>query len=432
MINQDLLRKLDLIKLKKLANKSKDINHLKNLKKLSYTTTHSYHKTKIKEDRKKIEKEKLSEENSLFIDSYHKIRKLFPLKIENSFKDLLKKYNERGYETPNFSPDQSLFTQNPLLLPNEKLNEYYMLHTKRIKLPKFYSKLYKKNKHLSFLEKEKKYVDEQLRELKKIKKKKIFQQNSQTNLNKTQQYNGVNFLTLLKDSAMNVQLKEENEKIKVYNEKIEKIIPSLKIRHTSFKPKKIQLLHSKSKIQFSTFKSYNLDESSFITPRNYKRKQTHIINDSENKNINKCNSKFLNFKNNKIENLKKKNIINKFETFLISLYDENEQDKFLNELQDIDLTQLSRKDLEKIAKTYCQKFLKLSDLALKDLLNPKYSDNDLIRLINNFIFCLDNSEKVKYDLIRNNSINGKLIDLQKENKILKQRFAIFVANKSFE
>ena len=38
MINKNLLRKLDLSKLKKLAEKNKDINHLKTLQQISYTS----------------------------------------------------------------------------------------------------------------------------------------------------------------------------------------------------------------------------------------------------------------------------------------------------------------------------------------------------------------------------------------------------------
>ena len=423
MINQNLFRKLDLTKLRKIKKKNKDLNHYRSINNISHSN--SYHKNKInklEEKQKKIDEELniISQENSQFLDSYNKIRKKYPIKIEESFKDVIKMYNEKGYKTPNFSPSHSLFTQNPLLMPNNKINDYFMIHSKKTKSPNFYSAFQKKNKHLSFLEKEEEIINEQFKKLRTLKNN-----DSQKNLNKTQQYNKPHFLTLIKDSVKNIQLKEENEKIKAYNEKIEHIIPSLRIRPTTYKPKKIKLLPSKSKIKFSTFKSSVLDETDFTTRRNNKREKTYI---ESNKKNNKYNSKFLIFQKNKVQNLKKKSILNKFDNFITSLNNKSEQENFLNELKNIDLTLLNRKDLEKIALTYCKQFLKYSDIALNELTNPKCSDFDLMRLINDFIFKLDCKNIM--DLSNDNSVNGKIIDLNNNVRILKNRFAIFAANKS--
>ena len=287
MINQNLFRKLDLTKLKKIKKKNKDLNHYRSINNISHSNSYYKYKiNKLEEKQKKIDEELniLSQENSQFLDSYNKIRKQYPIKIEESFKDVIKKYKEKGYKTPNFSPSNSLFTQNPLLMPNNKINDYFVIHSKKTKSPNFYSAFRKKNKHLSFLEKEEEIIKEQFRKLRTLKKN-----DSQKNLNKTQQNNKPHFLTLIKDSVMNIQLKEENEKIKAYNEKIEQIIPSLRIRPTTYKPKKINLLPSKSKIKFSTFKSSVLDETDFITCRNNKREKTYI---ESNKKNNKYNFNF--------------------------------------------------------------------------------------------------------------------------------------------
>ena len=184
MINKNLLRKLDITKLKKIAEKNADINHLKTLQKISYTTPHLYHKTKIKDyDEKKKEEEyrNLSQENNYLIKRYNKIRQFFPLKIEDSYSGLIKEYNKKGYKTPDFSTKHNLFKLNPLLMKNYKIKDYYMIYGKKNKICNYiYSSI--KNKYLEFLEKEEKIVNEKLFEYsdekyirkKKYKNSKIF------------------------------------------------------------------------------------------------------------------------------------------------------------------------------------------------------------------------------------------------------------------
>lgn len=130
MINKNLLRKLDLTKLQKLALKNKDIKHLKTLKTISHTTPHLYHKTKIKdygEKKKKEEYQNFSQENNFLKKRYNKIKQFFPLKIEDSCSKLINEYNKKGYKTPDFSPERNLFKLNPLLMKKNKIEDYYMI-----------------------------------------------------------------------------------------------------------------------------------------------------------------------------------------------------------------------------------------------------------------------------------------------------------------
>ena len=107
----DVKEKLDLIKYRKMILKNKDMIYLakkKTIQNNSYSDTHIFHRTKLKEFNKTQEKldsdkEKLMEENTKFLNSYNTIRKIFPKKIEESFKDLLIEYKEKGYKKPNFS-----------------------------------------------------------------------------------------------------------------------------------------------------------------------------------------------------------------------------------------------------------------------------------------------------------------------------------------
>ena len=433
MINKNLLRKLDITKLKKIAEKNADINHLKTLQKISYTTPHLYHKTKIKDyDEKKKEEEyrNLSQENNYLIKRYNKIRQFFPLKIEDSYSGLIKEYNKKGYKTPDFSTKHNLFKLNPLLMKNYKIKDYYMIYGKKNKICNYiYSSI--KNKYLEFLEKEEKIVNEKLFEYsdeKYIRKKKYIHK-SKEKLNKTQKYFTTNMNKLLNNSTIKVKLGEENKKIKEYNQKIEKIIPILRIRPSSFTPK-LNLYTSKSNNKINNYSSINLDDTFFSIPRNTDRKKT-IICDKKSKKFIKCDSIFLNYQNNKSIMLKKKSIINKFKTFSTITNDEREKDKFLKELQKINLAHLNRKDLEIIVKNYCKKFLKHTDIKYSDLMKQKYSDKDLIKLIENLILIIDNSE-IKNKIYCNNNSNGKITELNNKIYNLQKQFENYVCNKIYK
>ena len=276
----DVKEKLDLIKYRKMILKNKDMIYLekkKTIKNNSYSDIHIFHKTKLKEFNKTqekldSEKEKLMEENNKFLNSYNSIRKIFPKKIEESFKDLLIEYKEKGYKKPNFSLKRNLFRPNPLLLENNKLLGYYIEKRKKQKVPKYIYKNFiekKEDKHLSFLKKEEKLVNEEFYKYKKIieeekilgiehnKKKKCIIKN----------FSGKNMIQIIKDSTYNILTEEENEKIKKYNKTIEKIIPVIKIKHKSLKENKLynftKITKSNFLINNKSYKFFNFEENSF-------------------------------------------------------------------------------------------------------------------------------------------------------------------------
>jgi hypothetical protein len=434
MINKNLLRKLDLSKLKKLAEKNKDINHLKTLQQISYTSPKLYHKKKIKEydeKKKKEEYQNLSQENVFLKKRYNKIKQFFPLKIEYSYSKLINEYNKKGYKTPDFSPERNLFKLNPLLMENNKIKDYYMIYGKKNQICNYiYSSI--KDKHLNFLEKEEKIVKDKLFEYsdEKYKRKKTDIYKPKEKLNKTQKLFCSNFSKLFNKSKIKIKLEEENQKIKEYNQKIEKIIPRLSIRRATFTPK-LQKNTSKINKKIINFGSINSEDTSFTTPtRSSERKKTNI-GDKKYKMFIKCDSIFLNYQNNKSNILKRKSIMNKFKNYSTITNSEREKDKFFKELQKIDLKQLNTKDLELIVQNYCKKFLKFSDTKYNDLMKPKYSDKDLIKLIENLILILDNSE-IKNQIYCNNNSNGKITELNNKIYNLQKQFENYVCNKIYK
>ena len=114
-----------------------------------------------------------------------------------------------------------------------------------------------------------------------------------------------------------------------------------------------------------------------------------------------------------------------------NLMKENEHDKFLDNLQSINLNQLNRKDLEFIAKTYCHKFLKYTDIAIEDLLKPRVSDNDLIILIKQFINRVNHSvETNNQTIFIDKSLKEKYHKMNHESKNLRKKFIEYISNKT--
>ena len=444
----DVKEKLDLIKYRKMILKNKDMIYLekkKTIKNNSYSDIHIFHKTKLKEFNKTqekldSEKEKLMEENTKFLNSYNSIRKIFPKKIEESFKDLLIEYKEKGYKKPNFSLKRNLFRPNPLLMENNKLLGYYIEKRKKQKVPKYIYKNFiekKEDKHLSFLKKEEKLVNEEFYKYKKIKEEEKILGIEHNKKKKCiiKNFSGKNMIQIIKDSTYNILTEEENEKIKKYNKTIEKIIPVIKIKHKSLKENKLynftKITKSNFLINNKSYKSFNFDENSFSNLNSVRTEENSLSLVKNEKKINNKQIRFIDFKNNKIQNLKKKTILNKIDMTIQNLIKENEHDKFLDNLQSINLNQLKRKDLEFIAKTYCHKFLKYTDIAIEDLLKPRVSDNDLIILIKQFINRVNHSvETNNQNIFIDKSLKEKYHKMNHESKNLRKKFIEYISNKT--
>ena len=441
-------RNYNLEKYRKLASKNKDILTLKekilqnsnSCSEPNFLNKTMLKKFKIKQEKLEESRERISQENIQFLNSYHLIEKIYPKKIKESFKTLIENYKERGYKTPNFSSAKNIFKPNPLLINNDKLIDYFneKQRNKRA-IPKFIYKNFihkKENKHLIFLKKEESIVNEELKKCKKEKEKIIGIKNNEKQKIPLKSYSGKNMIEIIKESAFNINSQEENEEIKKYNKTIEKIIPLIKIKHSSIRHNMVNISNSNSlnnsKLKLRKhFKSVILDETNFATVSNQKNNGNNIKNIFKNrKNLNDHNNLFLAYKINKIKNLKKNCVLNKLKNALNKLLNEENQKNFLDDCENIDLTQLNRKDLEFIAKTYCKKFLKYSDIDIENLLKPKYSDKDIIDLIRNFLFKIEYSNIFDNNLYFNYQTREKVNEKNIESQKLQKKYELYIVNKS--
>lgn len=102
---------------------------------------------------KKEDKNVLSDENKLFFNLYTKTKELYPTKITETFKDLIKQYANNNYRIPDLSDKKNLFNQNPLLLVGPELEQFYRSVNTQNNL-NLENKKIKKNKHVNFINKE--------------------------------------------------------------------------------------------------------------------------------------------------------------------------------------------------------------------------------------------------------------------------------------
>ena len=101
----------------------------------------------------KNEEHHLNDENKLFLNLYAKTKKLYPTKINETFKDLITQYGENNYKIPDLSDKKNLFNQNPLLLVGNELEYFYRGINASNKL-NLKNKNDKKKKHINFIKKE--------------------------------------------------------------------------------------------------------------------------------------------------------------------------------------------------------------------------------------------------------------------------------------
>ena len=97
---------------------------------------------------------KLKNENDLFHKSYKLYSKKNKFYYEIIFEDLFIKYKQKGYKIPDLSTKHNLFSLSPLLLQNNKLNDFYEYEKYKEK-----SKNKKKNNKLGEGEKSLKYLE---------------------------------------------------------------------------------------------------------------------------------------------------------------------------------------------------------------------------------------------------------------------------------
>ena len=96
----------------------------------------------------KNEESILNGENKLFYKLYMRTKKLYPTKINITFKDLITHYNHNNYKIPDLSDKKNIFNPNPILLEDSGLVNFY----RSVNMKK--DKLKRKQKHINFIKKE--------------------------------------------------------------------------------------------------------------------------------------------------------------------------------------------------------------------------------------------------------------------------------------
>ena len=166
LLNQSSLVKTQLEKNHKLVNDLLLLKSQNPSKLISNNNIPNSSINSVKDD--KFNKDVLKEENDYFIQLYAKTKKLYPTKVEETFKDLICQYKNNDYKIPDLSDKKNLFNQNPLLLVGRDLNQFYMYNNKN----KIKNKSDIMNqKHINFIKKEMLFMEKIINKNNEIKKK---------------------------------------------------------------------------------------------------------------------------------------------------------------------------------------------------------------------------------------------------------------------
>ena len=279
----------------------------------------------------------LKDENDLFIQLYTKTKKLYPTKVEETFKDLILQYKNNDYKIPDLSDKKNLFNQNPLLLVGRDLDQFYM-YNDRIASTKL------SRKHINFIKKEMMCME-------KVINKNNQNQNILTNNNydiyanksdidsKKEKINYF-YVDSVWDKIKEQKLKQKNLEIfKKKKEKLKKKYKSninIKIKNNKSAGKLNNNKKEKTKIDsYNTFKKYNNSLKNINNMTNFKS-----INSNETlKNIhsidtittNKSESPIMKLKYKLLKNIKKKGKLKKNNLF----GNNGETDKLQKEINEI-------------------------------------------------------------------------------------------------
>ena len=260
--NNKLIRELLLSKSPqsfKLRKEKEKVESLYNPKNISLKTFKAIQKKKEKD---RIT-EQIKEENKFFIQLYEKTKKLYPTKVEETFKDLIYQYRINDYKIPDLSDKKNLFNQNPLLLVGRDLDQYYMYCNK---IKNNSNTKYKLNrKHINFIKKEMTFMEKMISKNNDIHNK---NNKSKDNLYKDDSidYKPEKINYLLVDSVWDKiknQKKKQKNLLSYENRKtINKTIDKTNTIYKSSKNFKIDLLNDNnenlsSKKHIASYKTFN-------------------------------------------------------------------------------------------------------------------------------------------------------------------------------
>ena len=283
--------------------------------------------------------EQIKDENKYFNQLYSTTKKLYPTKVEETFKDLINLYQNNDYKIPDLSEKKNLFNQNPLLLVGRELDHYYMYNEKNKK----HNKKQKLNrKHVNFIQKEMLFME------------KMIKKNTEFNESKNRESSyGIDDLDYKPEKTNLLMVDSVWDKIKSQKKK----------------QKQLLIYEQKKQIErkntlYKSSKNFNFDlsveKSTDINDDNGKKKGNKIINNynlfnsyknnkNKNKNYFKLNStnnmtSFNNNRNNSISQTSTNNndsTIKKFKHNLLNV----------NLIQKIEENNKIQKEIEKIEKT---------------------------------------------------------------------------------
>lgn len=356
---------------------------------------------------KKNVTEILKDENNLFIQLYAKTKKLYPTKVEETFKDLILQYKNNDYKIPDLSDKKNLFNQNPLLLVGRDLDQFYM-YNEKIKKPDSKSKTkLVSRKHVNFIKKEMLYME------------KILNKNNQ--INKKNNKNNLSNENNDKNNNININYNDDNE-IDYRNEKINYFtVDSVwdKIKEQKLKQKNFKKYEKKRKEKLKLLE---------LNKNIKNNKSEDKLNQNKNKKIESYNT-FYKSKNSNCISLKN----NKNTTYLnLNSFNSNSYNTIKN-INSIDTIQTNLSLKSKISNNESP-ILKLKHNLLKgnsnEIFNKCEESNRLQKEIEEIKTTLSNSNLIKKNIIMETIVNIKPI---KKNKNLFPNTTNYnpVINKSF-
>ena len=219
----------------------------------------------------------LKDENQLFVQLYSKTKKLYPTKVEETFKDLILQYQNNDYKIPDLSEKKNLFNQNPLLLIGTDLDHFYMYNdinkTNDIK-----SKTKLIRKHVNFIKKEMLFMEKIVNKTNELNKK---SKNKMNDIDEEINYRNEKINYFLVDSVWD-KIKEQKLKLK---------------KEKKYKKEKLNILDKNNNINKS------VDVLNHNNNKKYKNKEKINSYNTFYKNINSPknsinNSKFETIQNN--------------------------------------------------------------------------------------------------------------------------------------
>ena len=402
------------------------------------------------------------ENDQNFFKNYHTIQSQSETKrISNNFSDLIKEYKKKGYKIPNLTLNHNLFNQNALLLPENKLYEYYCCYKKKdgMKL-KFFKKFApkRKDKALNFIEKENEMLNNKITELRKTD---IYEmqknRNAQTERNNEEhpqmqrlKNKSLSFMDNLIQKTMEREMYEENKKIYKQNKEIAKLIPKIQISYRSLntlkQPKtpkrgstfeyKIQKKLSVNPNLSNRLKKLTFEELSNLSSSQRTHESSFNSNTKMKTNIKEQISRAKTLKRERLkynpENLKraiKPTSMMGVSSSIIELAKEDNQSKFIEKISNIKLNLLSKRDFEYIAKAYCSKFLNYNESEIEQMLSPRGKDHniEILNRIKEFVYTIKRCDVMNYAIVKRKKDEIKVNEADKKAKSLNWRYVNYLA-----